>query len=431
MKKFIIFVMPILLLASGLQDIFLNINNNLLIKSKDKQIEALKKMVQVKESNNYPSLNLSLNAIKLKDTPTATFKLNPLYPPINMPMGTRDNVDFDLSFSYPLFSGFAITDSIEKAKLKVIKSELERDNFKRELYLKSLTLYGDIYALNQTIIAVKDALKATNDSYKKAKGLYENNLINLSNLYNIEAKQHEFQSKLNDLIAQKKKLSNVLFYVSGVKIDKKISIKQKKFLNFRYKNLIKIAIKNRKDILVIKKQLNITDIDIKLVKSGYYPKIALIGAIKKQGNNFKLNGNGYTNADSSYIGVGISWKIFDGFENQKQKEALLKKKEATILYLQDYEKLIQTNMKNSFLTLDALKSQFIAVQKQLKAQKEYLKLVQGRFDNELVSADELSRAIAKEAEAKAEVETIKAKIFIQKNKIALQAGLKYFSKCSH
>ncbi len=427
MKKFIIFIMPVLLLASGLQDIFLNINNNLLIKSKDKQIEALKKMVQVKESNNYPSLSLSLNAIKLKDAPTATFEINPL-PPITTPVGTRDNVDFDLSFSYPLFSGFAISNSIEKAKLKVIKSELERDNLKRKLYLKSLILYANIYAINQTIIAVKDALKATNDSYKKAKGLYENNLINLSNLYNIEAKQHEFQSKLDDLEAQKKKLSNILFYISGVKIDKKISIKQKNFLKLRYKNLINLALKNRKDILVIKEQLNITDIDIKLVKSGYYPKIALVGAIKKQGDNFKLNGNGYTNADSSYIGVGVTWKIFDGFKKQKQKEALLAKKEATILYLQDYEKLIKTNMKNSFLTLDTLKNQLIAVKKQLKAQKEYLKLVQGRFDNELVSADALSRAIAKEAEVEAKVETIKAKIFIQKNKIALQAGLNYFSK---
>ncbi len=427
MKKIIIFILPVLLLAGGLKDIFLNINNNLLIKSKDKQIEALEKMVQVKKSNNYPSLSLSLSAIKLKDTPTATFEFNPL-PPITAPVGTRDNVDFDLSFSYPLFSGFAISNSIEKAKLKVIKSKLERDDLKRKLYLKSLTLYGDIYAINQTIIAVKDALEAVGDSYKKAKGLYKNNLINLSNLYNIEAKQHEFQSKLDNLIAQKRKLSNMLFYISGVKIDKKISIKQKKFLKFRYKNLINLAIKNRKDILIIKKQLNITDIDIKLVKSGYYPQIALIGAIKKQGNNFKLNGNGYTNADNSYIGIGITWKIFDGFKKQKQEEALLAKKEATILYLQNYEKLIKINMKNSFLTLDALKNQLIAAQKQLKAQKEYLKLVQGRFDNELVSADALSRAIAKEAEVKAEVETIKAKIFIQKNKIALQVGLNYFSK---
>ena len=66
----------------------------------------------------------------------------------------------------------------------------------------------------------------------------------------------------------------------------------------------------------------------------------------------------------------------------------------------------------------------MAAKEQLKSQEEYYKLIKGRFENALSSADELSRAIADLAKAKANIQQYKAKIFFQKYKILLQAGLK-------
>ena len=63
---------------------------------------------------------------------------------------------------------------------------------------------------------------------------------------------------------------------------------------------------------------------------------------------------------------------------------------------------------------------------ELKAQKEYYKLTKGRFENQLASADELSRAIADFYKAKAKVSVLKSQIFIQTTKIGLLAGLDRF-----
>ena len=66
--------------------------------------------------------------------------------------------------------------------------------------------------------------------------------------------------------------------------------------------------------------------------------------------------------------------------------------------------------------------------KRVKAAREYAKLVQGRFANQLASADELSRAIAKEAEAKATLEAVRAQIFAKKAQVALLVGLGIFKE---
>jgi len=313
-----------------------------------------------------------------------------------------------LSFTYPIFSGFAISNSINKAKLQVIKSELETDNLKRILYLNALKLYSAIYALNKAIKANKDAMKSVDVSLKTALGFYKNNLLNLAGVYNIKAKKYDIKASIAKLENQRDILSNKLFYLTNIKISDNIVLNKINIpKNMNY--VMNLALKNRKDIKIIQEQLKINDTDIKLSKSSYFPKVAIIGAIKRQGDSLRLNGNEHTNANENYIGINLKWNIFDGFAKSHRKEAAIRQKEATIFYFNNYKNLVKKNIKNSFLALRALKVELISSEEQLKAQNEYYLLTKGKFDNSLSSADELSRAISKKAMAKAKVEEVKCR----------------------
>ncbi len=429
MKKTVLFIVPMLLWGFGLDKYIKSIDNNPLVKSKQKAIQATKEMLKVSEAKNYPKIDMNFNAFRLKDTPTTLFTV-PKSPPIALPFGTKDNMHLEVGFVYPIFSGYAISNDIEKSKLEVAKKILEKDVVKRELYLKVVELYGNIYALDMYKKALYEAKKAIEVSLKKAKGLYENDLLNLSAVYNIEAKKFDIISNIQKIKTQEEALKNRLFYISGIKSDDIFSISGFSE-KLEEKKIANLALKQREDLLVLQKQLNISNSDIKLAKSRYYPTVALVGAIKKQGDDLRLNGNGHTNADSSYLGLNIKWNLFDGFAKKHQKEAAIRKKEATMLYLNDYKNRIKTEIRNSFLSLESLKSLLKSAQKRVLAQKEYYRLTKGRFENSLCSADELSRAISALATAKAKLDEVKAKIFIQRYKIALQAGLKYFSKLAY
>ena len=426
MRKIILFILPVLLFSTTLKDVIKGVDNSLLVKSSKIKTKALKKLVGVYEGKNYPSVDLDFKAIRLKDTPSATFAL-PLMPSVTTAVGTKNNISLEIGFVYPLFTGYAISNMIEKAKLEAVKSKLKTKNLKRELYLKSIMLYSDIYTVSQAIKATKEAIKALDISLQKANIMYKNALLDLSEVYNIKAKRYDMIATLETLKAQKNSLSNSLFYISGV--DIKNGVKLPKILKFKKeKNIIKLALKKREDINILKKELDISEKEIRLAKSKFYPTVAIMGGVKKQGDSLRLNGNGYSNADESYIGVGVKWNIFDGFSKDKKSEAAKLKKEATLIYLNDYKQKIKTDIENSFFVLNSLKSKLKAAKLQLKSEIEYYRLIKGRFENALSSADELSRAIAAKAKAKANVEKYKAKIFFQKYKIILQTGIAYFKE---
>lgn len=425
MKKYIFLILPIFVYASGFSDLINRVDTNLLIKSKDEQTKALQSMLNTKKAKNYPSLDVHLNTTRLQDIPTTMLHLPGFNDPL--PMGTRTNISADLSITYPIFTGFAISTDIEKAKLEVIKSSLETTELKRELYLHIVTLYAKIFIVNKTIEATKDAMRAMDDSYKKAKSLYDNGLINISNLYKIEAQKSDIEASLITLREQKENLINTLHYITDIRLDANtlpivnVSINQNA--------LIRTALTNREDIRIIKTKLKIDDKDISLVNAQKYPQIFLVGAIKKQGDDFNLNGNGYTNANQSYIGAVLSWNIFDGAEKKSEKEAAIYKKNAELLYLSDYERAVKKDLKNAILSLDALNFREKAISKELQASKSYYALTNGRFNNGLASADELSRSIADLAHVKANLQEIKANIFLQKCRISLLCGTRFFTNC--
>ncbi len=423
MNKFILLLLPVVIFAANFNDILKGVDENLLVKSKEKKSEALEELYLSSKGKNYPSIDISINAIKLRDTPSATFALVPGMPPSQIEIGVRDNYSYQIGFTYPIFTGFAITNTIKKAKLEVIKSKLETKNLKRELYLKAASLYSAIYSINQAIKATKVALKAIDLSYNKAKGLYENGLLNQSGVYNIEAKRYDTVAKIKELEAKKDRLNNALFQISGKKVASDFKLPEIKNIQSR-ESIIQKALSNREDIKAIKEELHISQSDIDLANSLYYPKVALVGALKREGKNLRFNGDGHTNPDKSYIGINFSWNIFDGFSKKHKKEAAIKKKEALVLYLKNYENVVKNEINDLFIDLKSLKYRLIAAKKSEQAKEEYLKLTKSRFENSLASADELTRAIADLASAKAKAESIRADIFRVEYRLVLELGIK-------
>jgi len=140
---------------------------------------------------------------------------------------------------------------------------------------------------------------------------------------------------------------------------------------------------------------------------------------------------GIMNADESYIGASLSWNLFDGFSDEHTIEAARYKKLSAAMSLADYKNRVKTELDNAFLQLAALKSRLLSAKMEVKAQEAYYRLTEGRFENQLASADELSRSIADLAAARAKVSALKSQIFSQKAAILLMSGLKSFQRRFH
>ncbi|WP_300368681.1 TolC family protein [Hydrogenimonas sp.] len=401
--------------------------DNALVLERAKELEMAAGMqAEAAKGKNLPSLDAHLSAAYLKDTPTMILHFPAVPGPTSaIPMGTKEKWEGDVTLSYPLFTGFAVTASIDKATFEHQLASLKRLDLRRNLYLRTTRLYTAIYAADRVLDATHKALKAIEDAYRKAKGLYDNGLLPPADLYNIEAKKYAIEAEITEAQTEKERYMNRLSYLLNQPVDRiePPFVSQKELSKER---IIQTALRSREDIRALQTSLKIDESIEKLAKSRYYPTVGLAASLKKQGDTIELNGDGYTNADRSYVGAAASWNLFSGFSDEKSVEAARHRILAAKIELNDYKNRVKTDIENAFLVLTAIQSKLMSAKMEENARSEYYKLTEGRFENQLASADELSRAIADLAAARSKVSVLESEIFNQKAAIWLMGGIESF-----
>ncbi len=426
MRYFIFLAIPVFLFAASYRTILQKVDTSLKLKSAKEMQQAAYKLYQSAQGKNYPTLEASLSAFKLRQTPTLTF-YPPGVPPQTVIMGTKENYRGALSLQYPLFTGFALSASIDEAKLKNEKAKLQVLDLRRNLYLNITRLATSVAATKESLKALQKAKTATTKALQKAQGFFQNGLIPPSELYNIQAKSYQIDAGISELRARKQQLLNTLSYLLSSPIDS-VELPALPTMKLDKEALLKKALNQRADILALQKTLGIERTHTQLAKSSLYPTLALAAELKRQGDTLALDGNGYTNADQSYVGAQVRWNLFNGFSDKNRIEASKLKELSLQTQLNDYKEKVRQEIENAFLQLHTLQAKLKSAQMETKAKEEYYKLTFGRFKNQLASADELSRSIADLASTKAKTATLKAQIFNQYQTILLLGDSELFAK---
>lgn len=369
-----------------------------------------------------PTVDLSLSATKLQQTPTVTFNLPILPTAMTAPMGTRDHFEGALTLTYPLFTGFALTQMADKATLEYEKSQLKTLDSQRTLFIQATQLIATLHTLDAKGEAQHQALETMNLMYKKAKGYYDQGLLAPSELSAIESQKGHLEAEIVQTHYQRQAIALQLCYLSGLE-ESTITIPSTDIPLKPLDTFTTLALHHREDLASFSKAIMIADQDIKIAQSRFYPSLYLVGALKHQGSTLALDGDGYTNADKSYAGLLASWNLFQGQSDTYRREAALQMAHASSIAFSDYQQRVITEVTTSYLHVTSLKAQLESATKQLRAATEYANLTQGRFDNQLASADEMSRAVTQVANAKAYLATIRYEIFTQTALLWLQCGL--------
>lgn len=424
MKKWISLLLPTLVWGQSYHEIIDSLNHSLTVQSAQQLQKAAYENAKMTEGKNYPTIDATLSAIRFQETPSVTF----YFPTAQTaPMGTKNHTEGALSITYPLFSGFSISALNEKAAIEHEKAELAVSDLKRNLYLNATQLYGTVISSDSTIQAHLEAKKAMEDAHAKAKGFYDHGLLAPAELYAIEAKQHSVEAKLSQAKNHKRQALNQLSYLTHSNIKEATSFTDT-LATPSHDELLTIALDEREDLKALAKGLNLAQSDITLAKSRYYPNIALIGAIKHQGNTLELAGDGYSNANKSYAGAAASWNLFNGMSDSHAIQAAQAQKLSAQLTYEDYKNKITMEIDNAYEELGTLESMLYSAQMEVKSAQEYTHLTRGRFENKLASADELSRSIADLSAVKAKEAMLKSDLFTQKATLWLLGGLKIYEE---
>jgi len=330
----------------------------------------------------------------------------------------------EVVLTYPIFRGFAIDAFVKKARLEAKKAELEKDDAKRNIYAKTVSLYYTVASLSESEEAYKAALDWAAESLKKANAMYKEGIIGAYDIENIKSKYFEISSDAIEIKNKKEAAVNMLERLCGLKAD---SVSEEPVaLEPDKEAVLKEAFEAREDIVALKTLLEINEQEVRYAKSRFYPTLDFVAVGKRVGDTARLNGDGFTNKDKNYAMLILGLNIFDGLENSNSLEAARAKKMASELIYIDYKNGVKSEIENLFLELLSAKKRVDALTQNVNARSEFYKLTSARFDNRLVGADELSRSISDLAAAKSKLAAEKNRVSELKLRILLESSLKNF-----
>jgi len=120
-------------------------------------------------------------------------------------------------------------------------------------------------------------------------------------------------------------------------------------------------------IQISRSQVKAADLNYKVAKYRLYPMVSLAGSISQSNStNASLDSVSQVSVLSQYVGVSVSWSVFDGFATKGAKISAMANKRY-------YERLLQTQT-------DQLMDQAMNFERQVGFSYRALKLAQTRAD---------------------------------------------------
>lgn len=431
-KMFFIFclsllgISPTLFSQEAKDTLTLTLNQAILIaleKSWDVQIAAedvKKAEEQINEAyaNAFPMLQFSGQYINNVKSPV-------LFIPANTPFNESDRtltIELGSKNSYNL--GFSLNQVIYNQKVNTaIKMAQDYSDFSK---------YGEKSTKQQIINSVKKSFYTVLLMEALVKVANQNLNVAQANLDNVTAMFRQGMVSEFDYLRSEVQVANVQPYVIRSENNLELSKNQlKNLLTLDLNKPIKVigevsfeeippdtidtysstAIDNNPLINQLKVQSSLLEKNITIQRADYFPTLSFFGQYQFQSQDNTFNFSDYYWAQTFFIGLQLSYTLFDGFSRSSRVEQAIIEKQKVDLSRMKYEEALKIQILQAKMNMDEAKKRIFAQEKSVQQAEKALRIAQSRYKNGVGTQLE-------------QIDTQTALILAQTNRI--QAAYDYF-----
>ena len=344
-----------------------------------KQTEALW-LPQLNLSYTAMNTNNPLNAFgfKLQQANVTAADFNPAL--LNNP-GATPNYLTQLSLQQPIVN----MDMLYMRKAAEKQTEVLSLQTKRTVEavkLQVTQVYLNLQFLYAAEAVTKTALTTVQSIYSFTKNRFDQGLMQKSDLLNVEVQVKNAETQLNDIQSKIASASDQLGLLMNQ--PKGIVYITSSLILALPTTMVKTIPTDRSDFKAMETGLGIYDIAIKGTKMSWLPKLNAFA-------NYQLNDKkalGF-NAGSYFAGVQLSWDILKGNQTKNKAATQIieksKLKEQYNSRLDQEQVALQTALRN----LKDAQYKYVQLQKSIEQAEEALRILQNRYQQGLVSTNDI------------------------------------------
>ena len=381
------------------------LKNNDLIKSAVQRIKSAQANFNAATAGMLPKLSFNYNAARQEYQPylatppnqitvfnSSGAKTGYMYFPPRIYMNSDVNFNWSLEITQPIFTGFALLDKSELAKLGINISEVQKQEAALNVIEGVKIAYFNVLKAQEQLRVAGEQVKSLKSHEMQAKLLYKQGII-----------------PYNDLLKSEVALANAVQYGTLSKAALNISVStfntilnqninaKDIFQNIHYVNfkryalnsLFIYALRHRPGLKIFRFKIKQASLKEKIANSRYYPQVSAFAAYSQSGQNWLASSNEFSNQANKIIGLSAEWTLFNWFKTSDNYQKERYDKMALKYDLKSYLNNVRLDVKSNLLGLKTAFKNIKAAKLSVKQAEENLKITNLQYMQETTTSTEV------------------------------------------
>ncbi len=394
----------------GLQqaiEIGLKNNKNIRISHLKQEMSATKekdlKMEKLPDIEFHTSYNQVTNLFQYQDgvlgKPTKYDVINGMY-------------DFTLSASIPVYMGGKIKNTEKKAAIDTQISALRTHLDERQLKMEVITAFLQIHHLKEQQNLINDKMKEDSVNIKQVKALKANGVVTVNEVLrtSLQLSNHKMSwTELdNDIQIAEHKLKTILSLPEQqeMHVDTEDLISDKAAIPYIDK-LTETALSRNESVEITHKNLSLKELDQKLTKANYLPKITAGGEyFLKYPNMMFFPPEPYAYR-LGMIGLNLIYPIENLYKNKYKMQEARENIDMAKLQIEENEEKVKHNVYEAYKKFEETDQKVKIAEEAINQAKENYRIVRTKYANKLSLITELIDADNTYLEAESNLISVK------------------------
>jgi TolC family type I secretion outer membrane protein len=282
------------------------VSNNPGIKVYEEKLYAKKMDRNTSIANMLPKVEASYGYARLKEEPTMTLPL----PFGTIPLGTKDNYEFAIEATQPLFTGGALWNSYKIAKNDASAASIDKQRIIRDLKLNVIEAYYGVIEIRKIFEVAKSGESSIQAHMNTAQAFFKQGMIPKNDLLEVQVRHAEAQQ--NVIVAENavKIAESGLNLLLARDLSEPVIIEDNEIPMETFSDsldaCIQKALQNREELKILNLQRDMAKSGANIARSAFMPTVAATYTYERSGEDPDVE------ADTWTAGVGASWNLFEG-----------------------------------------------------------------------------------------------------------------------
>jgi outer membrane protein len=304
----------------------------------------------------------------------------------------RDNYQWKMTVTQPLFTGFALVSTYELGKLGIDEAELQLELEKLDLVLAVKQAYFRILEADRLVEVAEKAVESLQSHVKVASSFHKVGMIPINDLLKAEVElsnaEHDLIQAENAAQLARASFNTILArpITMPVTIEDIRSFRPETGVFFEY---VEEALEKRPEIRTVDVRLEQTAQSRRLARSGYYPDVSLQYDYIQEGDEPYVEGSAIHDANRWQVMAVLSWTFFEWGKTRSAVHEVDSVRMQLIQTRSALEDQIRLEIKQAYLDLAEAEKNIPTTTKAVEQAEENLRVSRERYEAQVATSTEV------------------------------------------